>query len=659
VRLASDASLAYGLLVSSLLALGVFVFVAFRPPHARELESPAAVTARPTVTAGTEFVDVTEKVGLGGFKHQSEQGVRSIADVVAPGLGLLDLDGDGDLDLVLLGGPGAPTGVSILLNRLAESHELRFDDVTDECGITWRGAAQGICAGDVDADGDVDLFVTALDGNALFLNQLADSDALTFTEQCDEAGLVGGTWHWESSDPTNAFTRPGPGPEFDENGERVHREVPEFSTGASFGDVDADGDLDLYVANYLSYFPERVARAQSNAGEHTDRAEPLEYQPNTFESQPDRFYLNESNDDEVMFVNKTGAAHVVDDEGRGLGAVFMLIDDDFYPDVYVANDESPNVFLHNVGTTAGHGDESVGRRFDDATLEYGLLDRGSGMGIARGDADSDSDLDLLATNFRNNAAALFLFEREQRQESDGSLRSVPYFRNVRNSDKTGLYDATRPFVGWGCVFFDYDNDGDEDLFIGNGYTSPRVGDVVCKPEKPLLFENTGSGRFVEVAASAGSALARLYSIRGVVTGDLDQDGDLDLVFAQNHGPVVVLENRLPANGNHSLTLAVNYGPMPSAPGAAERRRADAVNVQVVAEVGDRKLVTELLSGGSYLSQGPFEAHFGLGRRTRADRVRVTWPFKAAPPPTYVHDPATSEPLPLLEGRHVVTLEASE
>jgi len=635
VRFAPDARLAIGLLASSAIALGAFVVVGFGPLPSRALRSPASESAPLPPEARTEFVDVTEAVGLAGFKHDVPDGVRSIRDAVAPGLGLLDLDDDGDLDLVLLGGPGAATGISIWANRLAERRELAFEDVTAAAGITWRGAAQGISAGDADADGDVDLFVTAIGGNVLLLNELSGKDELAFVEAADAAGVRGGRWHWAAGSDAlgRPTTRAGPPPQ-DVGPDEPDHEVPEFSTGATFGDLDADGDLDLYVANYVCFFEKRHQMLLASERDRPERNEPFRFQPQTFEPQPDRLYLNVIEDGELLFREVTRQARAIDAAGRGLGALFMLIDGDLFPDVYVANDASDNVFLHNVPAVRNDG-SGLKRRFEDSTVRFGLNDPNSGMGIARGDADGDADLDLITTNWRFQSASLFLFRRDTTTAPDGTTRFEPSFDE--RGGPSGLGRATSQFVGWGCVFFDYDNDGDEDLFIGNGFTSPRVGALMCTPEKPLLFQNDGAGHFVDVTASAGAALGQAYAARGVVAGDLDQDGDLDLVVAQNNGPVALLENRLPENGNRSLSIAVRMRP----------RRDDAVNVVVVANVGHRQGVQELVSGGSYLSQGPFEAHFGLGRQPRADLVRVTWPSPTPAPSVFEQMEA---------GRHRVDLE---
>lgn len=645
VRLTSDARLAFGLLLLSVAALGTFLFVGFRPLRSRALRSPAAEPAPVAPLAGTTFGDATDAIGLGGWRHELQHGVRSILDAVAPGIGLLDLDQDSDLDLVLLTGSAAPTGVAILLNQLVPSGKAHFVDATAACGITWRGAAQGVCAGDVDADGDVDLYVTALGGNLLLKSELIEQGELSFRDVTADAGVAGGRWHWQQTDPKRPPTaRAGaPPPTLP-----PEQELPEFSTGCTFGDLDADGDLDLYVANYVSYFEARWALSGADEAEREARREPARFKPQIFESQDDRLFLNEGADaadedgaGDLLFRDVSRAAGVDDDDGRGMGALFVRVDGDDYPDLYVANDASDNVFFHNVAAAPGDRN-GLRRRFADTTVEFGLNDPNSGMGIARGDADGDADLDLLTTNWRFQSASLFLFRREERVRDDGSRSLEPFFDE--RGDAAGLGGATSPFVGWGCVFFDYDNDGDEDIFVGNGFTSPRQSPLACLPEKPLLFQNLGAGRFADVTASAGNALLRTYSARGVVSGDVDQDGDLDLLLAQNHGPVVYLENRLPSDGRPSLTVAVRIGALrapeavPGEPPARTPIRGDAVNALVVVDVGGKKLVRELVSGGSYLSQGPFEAHFGLGRLPRADELRVQWPTPRArklPPETNV------------------------
>jgi hypothetical protein len=626
VRTTIDSRLAFGLLLLSVLSLAAFVAVGFRPLSSRKLRDSETLPAEAAAQAGTEFVDVTEAWGLGNNRHDTG-GANSIADAIAPGVALLDLDGDGDLDLVQLNGPTAKVGLTVWINQRKESRQTRFVDKTEELGIRWSGAAQGICAGDVDNDGDVDLFVTVNGPNLLLLNQLVmkgqKTGQLRFDDVTEQAGVAGGRWHWSAPHDPQAAPQVLPGAPTPEEG--VDMEVPEFSTGATFGDFDGDGDLDLYVVNYVAAFD---ARWQSNtSAEQADRPEKIQFQPLAFDALPDRFYVNETGaDGQVRFREVTAEAGIDDQHGRGLTASFMRIEDRIYPDIYVVTDASDNVFFHNVPAKAGAsparpaGVPALTRHFEDATDEFGLSDRRSGMGLARGDADSDGDLDLLTTNWRNESVSLFLYRFEPRLNLETNEENGFSCFDERGA-RAGLDKDTAPLIGWGCVFFDYDDDGDEDLFVGNGSTSPRAPHEPCGVERALLFKNRGDGVFDNVTASAGAALQLSYGARGVVAGDIDRDGDLDLVIAQNNLPLVVLENRRPANGNQSLTIVPKC-----------KLRGDATNFKLMVEAGRLRLVREILSGSSYLSQEPFEAHFGLGRSPFADRLQMTWPWLDAPPP---------------------------
>jgi len=609
-RLSPDARLSLGLLCISLSALVLFLWFGFGPLPERHLLSGGSIDALRAHEAGTTFIDATETLGLSDFRHDTG-GLHSIEDAVAPGLGLLDLDHDGDLDLVLLGGSGNPVGVSIFENRRIPWDDVRFVDRTDASGIRWSGDAQGVCAGDVDGDGDIDLFITALGPNLLLRNLLVESGKpLVFEEATEEAGLEGGVYHSlrrEDAAPD------APDPVYEGPPEprvaAIAHEVPEFSTSASFGDFDLDGDLDLYVANYVSYRPIH------HDVRDPDRGEALPYLPRLYPAQRDRLYENV---DRGRFRDVTEEMGLGGEADKGLGVMFARLDGNRYPDLIVANDVSPNRAWLNVADPSAI-DPLPRRRFVEASIELGLHDTRSGMGIAHGDADDDGDLDLLITNWRDEPASLFLFSLAPA----GSRFPVLF---DEESQAFGIGEATDPLVGWGTVFFDYDNDGDSDCMVVNGGTSPATIDAPrCSQERALLFRNIG-GRFADVSLAAGEPFARSYAARGLVCGDIDLDSDLDVVFTQNNGGVVALLNLLERTGTSSALSVSAQLHWELASGVAVRR-GDAIGALVLVFMPDAIIrVQEIASGGSFLSQGPLSLHFGFGPHSTAQRVQIDWPL---------------------------------
>ena len=349
-----DARLSMGLVVLSLVALGAFLRIGFGPLRSTPILQPTEFSPGQKPKAGTRFYDVTAKVGLESFRHDSG-GLQSIVEAIAPGLGLLDLDDDGDSDLVLLGGSGWETGVSIFLNRFAEEGELRFEDVTAEVGIRWRGSAQGVCGGDYDGDGDVDLFITAWGDNLLLANERftpggTNPGPLRFRDVTQHAGVLGGSYYLlagNRGDPGRVVEGPVlfSSPENDE----PPQDVPEFSTGATFGDFDLDGDLDLYVANYVSYHHELTPPQEGAGGE----AALAEFDVENYPAQFDRIYANKGDGTFTELVRPPGLGM---GPSRALGAAFLQLNFvsgqfDLFPDIYVANDGHVNTLLAN--TTAG------------------------------------------------------------------------------------------------------------------------------------------------------------------------------------------------------------------------------------------------------------------------------------------------------------------
>lgn len=592
-----------GLVILSLVAVGAFLWIGFGPLPSTSIVKPTEFSPRGNPPdAGTRFRDVTRDVGLDSFRHDSG-GLHSIAEAIAPGLGLLDLDADGDLDLVLLGGPGWETGVSVFLNMLREEGQLRFEDVTAEVGIRWRGHAQGVCAGDIDNDLDLDLFITAVGENLLLRNELHSvhpgtgqivRGRLAFSDITRPAGVAGGRYHLVQDGTGAARVAEGPEPLASMKAvDDDSSEIPEFSTGASFGDYDLDGDLDLYVANYVSFHPD----LRGDPGDGRLRDEEFEYQPQLFPAQLDRLYRNEGRG---VFVEVSQSQGIHRNASRGLGAAFLQLNLDRFPDLYIANDEARNTLYAN-------------RRFgaaDDFAEQPSPAMPLSSRGIGRGDVNGDGLLDLAISNWRGEPLSLLILGPRE-----GSSENLDY---SDEGSTRGVSETSALRVGWGTLLFDYDNDGDQDCMVACGGTSPASEDeATCSKEPLLLYCNLDGGHFAEVGASAGAALQAGYAARGLVCGDLDHDMDLDVVVAQNNGPVVVLRNELEVVQPRRNSLNVN----PMLGGT----RGDAVGTWVTLWAHDGSLQRhEVVSGGSFLSQNPLQVHFGIGEATSVAELQIRW-----------------------------------
>ncbi len=607
-----DARLSIGLIGLSLLALVAYLWLGLGTLKPRTLEGQRIRRPKTPLVCSTELTLGTEAAGLSGFHHDTE-GVRTILDVVAPGLALLDLDADADLDLVLLAGPGHPKGIAVFLNQIAEQQRLLFVDATEQVGIDWSGAAQGICAGDYDRDGDVDLFVTAIGRNLLLQNRRVEDKALKFIDVTEQAGVAG-----------FAFAR---GPGIDGRIEITPVDLlseepdalPQFSTGASFGDFDLDGDLDLFVANYVAFSPTDPGLT---AG--AERDDPVEYQPGSFPAEHDYLYRYDA--DAGRFEEKHLDLGLRDVQGKSLAGLIADIDHHQFvepeqlgfPEIIVANDASQIVVYHHVLDRA-----SKRRYFVNQAQALQLADVHSCRGVARGDADGDGDLDILFTHF-HEPPSLLLLNWERVGEFPTKVRT--FFRDA--SSESGLSQPFERLVGWGAVFFDYDNDGDEDLLVGNGGASPFEGTAAgCAPQKLVLLQNSG-GRFQDVSASAGELFSDLYNARGVVAGDLDLDGDLDAVVTQNNGPVLLLLNQL--EKPQHLSVASVF-PFEQARKDEVWLRGDLIGISWRVEYAGRTLLHEFSSGGSYLSQGPFQTLKGLGTRNAADSIEFVFPHPLKSP----------------------------
>jgi len=509
------------------------------------------------------FVDVADDAGV-TFRHFG--GVRSsqLPEDMGSGVAWGDVDDDGLPDLFLvnitasLDASAEQASTSTALSRLyINLGDGRFRDATDEAGVGVRGIGQGAAFGDVDSDGDLDLVVTTWGPIHLFLNDGAGR----FEEQSDAWGLSGFKGFW---------------------------------TGPTFFDFDRDGRLDLYVCGYVQY---REDEALRTTAERQYRATvPASLNPSSFE--PERNLLFHNRGD--TFAEVAEERGVANTDGRSLSAAAADLDDDGWPDLYVANDISDNVLYRNRGD--GH--------FDDMSHAALVADYRGAMGLAVADWDDDTDLDIFVSHWVAQENALYVNTRAETDQPPGAP-----LRFADAADMNGIGQPSIPFVGWGTSFFDYDLDGRLDLFVVNGHTIPRSDDPSrLQPMRAMLYWNGGAFDGYFDVAETDRELAREVVARGAALADYDRDGDLDLVINVQGGPARLLRNDT-ATGR-SVTLRLR---------SADGNRF-AVGARVTATLGDRLQTRELGAQSSYLSQNVVgEETFGLGDAEQLDHVSIRWP----------------------------------
>jgi hypothetical protein len=522
------------------------------------------------------FVEAARTTGLDFTHVNGMSGRLYMVEVLAPGAALFDYDADGDLDVFLVQGqplaPSQATEQPVAASRLFRNdlvvgaggaRQLRFTDVTAASRIAPRGYGMGAAAGDVDNDGRIDLYLTKFDApNELWRN---NGDG-TFSDWSARSGVNQRSW----------------------------------SVSASFADVDRDGWLDLYVGNYLRY-----ALAGSTPCFGPSGA--LDYcTPDGFEALPDRLYRNRG---DGTFTDVTAIAGVGREFGPALGVATADFDNDGWIDIYVANDGRENQLWRNRrdGT------------FENVALLAGVaLPLGgkaeASMGVDAADFDGDGDEDLFVTELTGEGSNLFVNDGRGSFD-DGSARA-------------GLGPPSLPFTGFGTAWFDFDNDGQLDILSVNGTVQileplRQAGDRFPLHQRKLLFRGRQDGGFDEVSGKAGAAFALSEVGRGAAFGDLDNDGDVDVLVTNNNGPVRLLLNQAGA-GRHWIGLRLmGRGPRRGG-GAIGARDLVGTRVEIIRR-GQPTLWRRSRADGSYASASDPRVHVGLGTSTERPDARVHWP----------------------------------
>ncbi len=528
--------------------------------HSHLLPTAAAVLLGACIgsiaTHGAERVvrltDVASAAGITLLNISGSPTKDNVMDANGNGAAWFDVDRDGDVDALIVNGSRLDrlkTGGDLMAALYRNDGNGRFTDVTEASGLNRRGWGTGVCVADVDNDGYSDVYITAFGPNVL--------------------------WH---NTGRGTFTATGQAAD------------PRWSTGCAFADYNRDGLVDLYVANYVHFDATVPSRA---SGTCRFLNIPTFCGPRPLRGEADVLYRNTGNG---RFRDVSRAAGIVDPGYYGFGVIFTDLNDDGWPDIFVANDSVPNLFFRNRGNGT----------FEEQGVISGLAVGTSGreqssMGVSVGDLDNDGKLDLVQTNFAQDYTTVYA------NEGDGQFSD--------SSRRAGTLATLGPNLGWGVGLVDIDNDSLLDLFIANGHVYPDVNKTGTSTylQRKALLMNVGQGRLRPAASVEGGGLTILKSSRGAAFGDYDNDGDSDILIVNMDDRPTLLRND--SDGAHWVTLRL----------VGTRSNRDGIGAKVIARTGGRERLTVVRSGGSYISHNDMRVHFGLGGATVVDRLTIRWP----------------------------------
>jgi hypothetical protein len=516
----------------------------------------AGAVAAGLLSAAVQFTDVTKAAGISFVHFKGSRGISTILEEAGPGVCVGDYDGDRFQDIYFVNGRDLRGDSATIRNALYRNNgDGTFSDVTEKAGVPGIAYGLGCVWGDYDNDGHPDLYVSQYGKNVLYHN----NGNGTFSDVTEKAHVDGADFGTT------------------------------FHSGATFFDYDRDGFLDLYAGGYVEFGP--ASKQTCAIGYGVQASCP----PSAYSGSPAVLYHNNR---DGTFTNVTKAAKIFQPKGKNLSVGAADYDNDGWPDLFVANDGIDAYLYHN---------EHNGT-FTEIALTSGMALTSDGktmaaMCISLGDYDNDGFLDLYISDFQAVPDHIW------RNDGKGFLEEV--------SERAGIAGPTKRVLSFGGGFFDYDNDGWLDLFIANGHVYQGVERV--SPDVPYkqinsLFHNERNGRFTEVTSASGNGFSVPRLGRGVAFVDFDNDGNVDVVVANNGDPPLLLRNGGSA-GTHFLNLKLT----------GTRSNRDAMGARIRLRAGGTTQIREVAGGGSYLSQSDLRAHFGLGSNAQVDSIEISWP----------------------------------